>query len=67
MGNNYDAMTDDEFDSILTEIVDEGKASQLLQIPGVYEEVREHFNNEVLTRWEERQGAKSENQNQRGE
>lgn len=49
----YAKMTDDDFDRILGEIVDAQPASALLSIPGVYEAVREEFNNDVLTRWEE--------------
>lgn len=52
---NYDLCTDAEFDRYLATIVDEevqtGGAEALLTIPGVYEIIREHFNNEVLERW----------------
>ncbi len=49
---DYSKMTDEEFDSILADLVFEN-AGTLLEIPGVYEAVSEHFNNEVLSRWEE--------------
>jgi hypothetical protein len=44
-------ITTEKFDELLAEILDEGKASALLTIPGVYEVLSEHFNNEVLKRW----------------
>ena len=49
---DYDKMTDNEYDSILTEVVKEN-ASILITIPGVYEAVSEFFNNDVLDRWAE--------------
>lgn len=45
-------ITDVEFDRILAEILDESPASTLLSVPGVYEVVSEHFNNDVLRCWE---------------
>ena len=39
----------ERFDDILAEIVRE-EASTLLSIPGVYEVLAEHYNNEVLRR-----------------
>lgn len=51
----YEAMTNEEFDAILTEIIAETPAGVLLQIPGAYEVFSEHFNNEVLDRWEDSQ------------
>ena len=50
--HKYDNMTDADFDAILEKILDEMKGGQLLQVPGVYEAVSEHFNNDVLERWE---------------
>ena len=49
---DYDDMTNDDYDRILADIMDEGCASALLLIPGVYEVVSEYFNNEVLKAWE---------------
>ena len=46
-------MTQQEFDDILAEIMDEGIASNLLTIPGIYEIVAEYYNNAVLEKWEE--------------
>ena len=52
----YDKMTNDEFDAYLSEIIDNEYSigpSCLLQVPGIYEILSEHFNNEVLERWED--------------
>ncbi len=54
---DYSQMTDEEFDSILAEVVAEN-ASTLLSIPGIYEVVSEYFNNEVLDRWEQQKFSK---------
>lgn len=43
---------DNQFDRILQEIIVED-ASSLLSIPGVYEILSEHYNNEVLKRIED--------------
>lgn len=48
---DYSWVTDEMFDGELEKVVAEN-ASTLLSVPGVYEAVREHFNNEVLTRLE---------------
>jgi len=41
-------ITQDMFDSKLTEILGRQTADRLLAVPGIYEVVSEHFNNEVL-------------------
>ena len=56
MSNPYDEMNDEEFDSILEEVLDEQCGASLLTIPGAYEVFAEHFNNEVLSRWLESRG-----------
>lgn len=38
----------EQFDCKLSEILDEMTGEQIMMIPGVYEVVSEHFNNEVL-------------------
>ncbi|HPA48195.1 MAG TPA: hypothetical protein PK395_20695 [bacterium] len=48
---DYSTMTNETFDTILREVVEEHRHT-LLTIPGVYEILSEHFNNEVLERWE---------------
>ena len=50
--NRYENMTDDEYDGILNGLVIDN-AHTLLSIPGLYEVVSEHFNNDVLSIWEE--------------
>ena len=52
---DYDRLTDAEFDEILESIVSQTPAGVLLTIPGAYEVLSEHFNNEVLEIWEMRQ------------
>ncbi|MGW8178173.1 MAG: hypothetical protein ACWGQW_05305 [bacterium] len=49
----FDHMTDEEFRDILEDIVTE-EGANILSIPGVYESASEHFNNEVLRRWEDK-------------
>ena len=52
---NYDKMTQDEFDEILSELMDEEKSpSRLLAVPGIYEVVSEYYNNSILEVWERR-------------
>jgi len=47
---NYLNITDTEYDAILVKIVKEEGAS-IIQIPGVYEAVTDHFNKEILKRY----------------
>lgn len=53
--SKYDKMTNEDFDRILIEIVNEYGVANLLRIPGVWEIAAEHFNNEVLEQWETEQ------------
>lgn len=48
-------MSDKDFDRILTTIIRKQSANQLIAIPGIYEIVSEHFNNNVLEEWEKEQ------------
>ena len=49
---DYSKMTQEDFDRLLGAVMDEdGPASNLLTIPGIYEVVSEHYNNDVLDRW----------------
>ena len=48
-------MTQEEFYDILQDLVSACSASTLLSIPGIYEVLCEHFNNEVIERWEDKQ------------
>lgn len=50
MNYSYDEIENEEFDRILGDILDE-EGRSLLLVPGVYEVVREYFNNDVLDRW----------------
>lgn len=49
---DYSKLTDQEFDRRLAQIVDRRPSSELLTVPGVYEALSEHFNNQVLEEWE---------------
>ena len=60
MSNKYAAMTDDDFDRILVELVGSESGTALLLIPGIYEILSEYFNNEVLDRWEVEQAENAE-------
>lgn len=50
---NYEALEDSSFDELLTMRVEAATADELLRVPGVYEALREHFNNDILEAWEE--------------
>jgi len=56
-----DERTQERFDDKLGEILDEQPASYLLLIPGVYEVLAEHYNNDVLA------ALKEEGEDARGE
>lgn len=47
----YDNMTQADFDRILGDLMDDAPASHLLTIPGIYEILAEHYNNEILDAW----------------
>lgn len=54
---DYSKMTDEDFDSILDELVTKMSVAEILAVPEVYMALREELNNEVLSVWEERQNA----------
>lgn len=56
---------DEEFDEALAEIIDESPASHLLTVPGVYEVLSEHFNNDVLERIEQNRATTPKRQRKR--
>lgn len=58
--NEYADMTDEDFDEILRGICDDVGTDELLDIPGVYELVREHYNNDVLAEWKAEQEEEDE-------
>ena len=51
---NYSKMTQEEYDSILFDIVNGLTIETLMSLPGIYEIVLEELNNDVLTEWERR-------------
>lgn len=53
--SDYSKMRDEDFDRILTDILNEIRGGQLLSIPGIYEIVSEEFNDEILDRWDQEQ------------
>ncbi len=55
---DYSDMTTDDFDQYLEKVLENVTASPLLQVPGVYELVTEHYNNDVLDLWAEDQEDK---------
>jgi hypothetical protein len=54
---DYSNLTNEEYDQLLQELVEEEPAGILLGIPGVWDLVSEHYHNEVLKKWERRQEA----------
>jgi calcineurin-like phosphoesterase family protein len=56
---DYSKMTNEEFDAILGELLRKMTGEQLMDVPGVYDIVSEHFNNEVLDKWAERNPEKA--------
>lgn len=61
---DYSQMTDEEFDLELNEIINEEcVAYNLLSIPGIYEILSDHFHNEILDRWEQKQQANERYEN----
>lgn len=54
---NYEWVTDEMFDRKLEELLSEEPAGGIMQIPGVYELLSEHFNNAVLDALDEERGS----------
>ncbi|HUT43647.1 MAG TPA: hypothetical protein VMW95_04850 [Desulfobacterales bacterium] len=54
----YDNMIHEDEERIIADIIQE-EGRNLLSVPGVWEVVREHFNNEMLDRWEKEQEEKN--------
>jgi len=52
---DYSGMTYQDFDRLLLLEVENTSAQELLTIPGIYEVLSEHFNNAVLSSWDEEQ------------
>lgn len=55
-------ISNEDFDRILRDIVDEQPASHLLSINGVYEGVSAEYNNAVLDRWRDEQPAEDDDE-----
>ena len=51
-------INDAEFYANLYDIIEEMRVSEILGIPGVYEILSEHFNNDVLEKFEEERDRK---------
>jgi hypothetical protein len=51
----YAAMTHEDFDRILADLVNQDGSDVIMSIPGVSQIVSEHYNNDVLKTWEEEQ------------
>ena len=56
---DYTLMSENEFDTILEEIVEEMSAGQILAIGAVNCTLREELNTDVLSLWEERNPEKA--------
>jgi hypothetical protein len=59
MANRYAKMTQQDFDRILNHMVCDNYHT-LLSIPGIYEVLAEHWNNEILEAWEDEQEMEAE-------
>lgn len=55
---NYSKMTKDDFDRILYIRLKEETIQSIVNIPGVYQIVSKHFNNDILEMWEYEQYIK---------
>ena len=56
---DYSQMTQEEFDSILEEIVDKMSTAEIIMVSGIYELMAEELNNEVLNTWVNRNESKA--------
>ena len=56
---NYSLMTQNEFDEILRELVEDMTASELLSYGEIYTCLSEELNNEILNEWAERNEEKA--------
>lgn len=50
---DYSTMTDGDFYKYLIRLLEDLRGTDLLQVPGVYDIVSEHYNNDVLYLWAE--------------
>lgn len=49
--NNYTDMTHDDFVRLVTELAEKDGTAILITIPGVWEILSEHYNNDALDLW----------------
>jgi hypothetical protein len=56
---DYSRMTHDEFVEMVEELLGEMSPGEILQIPGAWEPISEHLNNDALDRWAAKQQAGS--------
>jgi len=54
--SDYDWVTDEMFDTALMEILADIPLTSLVTVEGVYELLKEEYNNEVLTKLESERG-----------
>lgn len=57
---DYSKLGNEKFDQLLLEEVKRLSAEEILAVPGVYEIMREEFNNAVLEAWEKEQQEEEE-------
>ena len=58
--SDYDWITDEMFDDALMEIIDKVRINTLVrEVEGVYELVKEYYNNDVLTKLEKERGEEA--------
>jgi len=53
---DYSKITDQDFDRILRQIIEE-EGGNILLVPNIYSELAEFYGNEVLDRWADEQTA----------
>ena len=57
---DYSKIKDKEFDNILLSKLQTMSAKDIISIPGIYEILSEHLNNDILDAWKEEQEASKE-------
>lgn len=65
---DYSRMTTEDFQRILFEVLREYNGEQLVtEVPGLYSDLSEYFNNEVLDRWAAEQPEPEEDDDEENE
>jgi len=57
---DYSKMTTEDFDKLLMARMADMSPHDLLSIPGIYEILSEHLNNDILNDWKEEQEMENE-------